>query len=90
MIIKTLLIMIIVLMVLVNHELRKQLENTREINRDLRRSERTFKAMLDRINFKSKTAYKENIWGSHEALKEIEKMSDYKNKELDFNYQPKI
>lgn len=89
MIIKTLLIMIIVLMVLVNHELRKQLENTREINRDLRRSERTFKAMLDRINFKSKTAYKEDIWCSHKALKEIEKMSEYK-KALDNSNQPKI
>lgn len=82
--------MIIVLMILVNHELRKQLEKTREINRNLRRSERTIKAMLDRINFKAKNAYKCNVWNdSHKALAEIEKMSDYKNKVLDSNYQSK-
>lgn len=90
MIIKILLIMIIVLMIWVNHELRKQLENTREINRYLRRSERTIKAMLDRINFKAKNAYKCNVWNdSHKALAEIEKMSDYK-KALDNSNQPKI
>lgn len=78
------------MMILVNRELRKQLENSREINRSLRRNERTFKSMLDRINFKSKTAYKEDIWKSHKALKEIEKISDYKNKALDSDYQSKI
>lgn len=88
---KIILIILIIMMILVNRELRKQLESVREINRKLRSSERTFKSMLDKIYFKAKSAYNYDVWNdSHKALKEIEKISDYKNKALDSDYQSKI
>lgn len=87
---KIVLIILIIMIIFANRELKKQLQSVREINRTLRRNERTFKAMLDRVNLKSKTAYREDIWKSHKALKEIEKISDYKNKALDSDYQSKI
>lgn len=84
------LIIIIAILIYANYELNKKLEESKKRHFKEYSQKIELKARLDRINFKSKKAYREDIWKSHKALAEIEKMSDYKNKVLDSDNQSKI
>ncbi|MCI8308942.1 MAG: hypothetical protein HFJ45_01710 [Clostridia bacterium] len=77
--IKIILIIVIITIGLINYKLRNQLEKIKKINFNLRRNEKALKNVLDKINLKSKTAYREDIWKSHKTLYEIEDISNYKN-----------
>lgn len=77
--IKIILIIVIITIGLINYKLRNQLEKIKKINFNLRRNEKALKNVLDKINLKSKTAYREDIWKSHKILYEIEDISNYKN-----------